>query len=71
MEMLTEAAAAASLGLRPRTLRLMRVTGDGLPFCVVSRRAIRYRRDELESWLATRTFTNSGEVSAARRAGTL
>jgi len=41
------------LGLAPKTLARYRCTGKGPVFCLFGNR-IRYRRDDLEAWAATR-----------------
>jgi hypothetical protein len=47
--------AAAILGLSPRTLESMRLRSVGPPFVRVSRRCVRYRRTELERFIASCT----------------
>lgn len=60
-ELLTAEQAADYLNVKPQTLALWRSTGrHGLPFVRVGR-AIRYRRRDLEQWLADRTATSTGE----------
>lgn len=53
--LLTTPAAAKILGLRPQTLRKMRMRGDGPPFVRLSERTgrfykVRYNRDDVERW---------------------
>lgn len=52
--MLTTTQAATLLGLSPRTLEQLRVKGGGPVYFALGKRAIRYRRQALESWLAAR-----------------
>ena len=57
-ELLDEKAAADLLQLAPGTLSVWRSTGRYcIPFVKVGRR-VRYRRADLEAWLASRTRTN-------------
>ena len=57
-ELLDEKAAAEILQVAPGTLSVWRSTGRyGIPFVKVGRR-VRYRRSDLEVWLASRTRTN-------------
>lgn len=51
--------AAAFLGLGQSTLEAMRVRGDGPPFFRFSKRAVRYRRDDLVDW--AESFFKSSE----------
>jgi predicted DNA-binding transcriptional regulator AlpA len=50
-ELLTTPAAAALLGLSPRTLEGWRRTGEGPAFVRLGRRRVAYRRSALDSWL--------------------
>jgi excisionase family DNA binding protein len=57
-ELLDEKAAAEFLDIAPGTLSVWRSTGRyRIPFVKVGRR-VRYRRADLEAWLASRTRTN-------------
>ena len=54
--------AAAFLGLRPGTLETWRWDGSrGPAFIRLSRRAVRYRQSDLNSWLDAQTV-NGGEA---------
>ncbi len=60
--------AAYILGLSPRTLEALRLKGDGPPFILVTRKAVRYRRKDLDQWtLARRRYStsDSGQVPNA------
>ena len=46
--------AAFLLGLSPRTLETLRLRGDGPAFIVVTKRAVRYRRQDLIEWIRAR-----------------
>ncbi|HEX3716938.1 MAG TPA: helix-turn-helix domain-containing protein [Verrucomicrobiae bacterium] len=50
---LTDGQAAALLSIESRTLRLWRKS-RGLPHIRISSRVIRYRRSDIEEWLARR-----------------
>lgn len=52
--MLTTAQAAVVLGLSPRTLEQFRVKGGGCQYFALGRRAIRYKRQDLDAWLDAR-----------------
>ena len=52
--------AAAWVGLSPRTLARMRVTGDGPPYAKWGRRVI-YDRFDLDDWVARRKRRFTGE----------
>jgi hypothetical protein len=49
-----EAAAAAILGVPPRTLQSWRLEGRSPPFARISSRVIRYRRSDLIEWINAR-----------------
>lgn len=64
-ELLSEAATAELLGIQPNTLSVWRVKrSHSLPFIKVGR-LIRYRRQDVLSWLQRRTVAQRmpGEVS--------
>lgn len=52
--LLYTAEAAYVLGLSPRTLESMRLRGGGPPYIAVTSKAVRYRRGDLEDWIASR-----------------
>jgi excisionase family DNA binding protein len=53
------------LGVAVQTLALWRMTGKhGLPFVKVGRQ-IRYRVDDIDTWLSERRGTNSRAISRA------
>jgi excisionase family DNA binding protein len=58
--------AAAYLGLSPNTLNRWRYTGDGPRFVKLGR-AVRYRIEDLDEWVAScgRTSTSSSAVMGA------
>ena len=53
--------AAKFLDLKPRTLEVWRHLGDGPPFVRVSARCVRYRRQDLERWVAERVRTSTSD----------
>ena len=57
-ELLTDAQAAEYLAVQSRTLRLWRHT-RGLPHIRISNRVLRYRKTDLDAWLARRFVTIS------------
>ena len=57
-ELLTDAQVAAFLAVESRTLRLWRHT-RGLPHIRISSRVLRYRKSDLDAWLARRFVTIS------------
>jgi excisionase family DNA binding protein len=50
-ELLTEKELAGLLKVSARTLRAWRDAGEGPPALKIGRRAIRYRRSDVEEWL--------------------
>lgn len=60
----TRPQAAEYLGVRPQTLACWATTGRyGLPFIRVGR-AVRYRKADLDAWLANRTAVSTGEADS-------
>ena len=57
--------AARLLGLSPRTLESLRLRGGGPPFVSVTKRAVRYRRSDLEAWIRARLRRSTSDVPAA------
>ena len=54
--------AAFLLGLSPRTLEAFRLRGGGPPFIAVTPKAIRYRRQDLEKWIAARRRVSTSDT---------
>ncbi len=52
----TSAQLAEELQVSTRTLTRWRIEGSGPPFYVLGRSTVRYPRDQLDEWLAARTF---------------
>lgn len=57
-----EKAAAEFLSLSVRTLQKWRYEGGGPPFVRISRRAIRYSREELKAWMDARTLESTASI---------
>lgn len=60
--LLTTKAAAALLGLSPRTLEGLRRRGGGPQFIAISRNVVRYRRDDLDAWVASRAAPHTAKA---------
>ena len=65
---LDEPAAAAYLGLSPRTLQVWRRTGDGPPYSRLSQRCIRYDTRTLDRWMVERIRTSTSDDGPDRAA---
>ena len=65
---LTTGEAARYLGLSPRTLKRYRVTGDGPVFHRFGGR-VRYRRERLEEWAASRERVSTADDGTGERPG--
>ena len=62
---MTREEAAAYIGVVPQTLAVWASTGRyGLKFQKVGR-SVRYRRADLDAFLAARTVTSTGQLAAA------
>lgn len=57
--LLTTAEAAYYLGFTARMLQARRIKGDGPQFVQISKRAIRYRLEDLDAWIVTRLKTST------------
>lgn len=53
-ELLTSEQVARMLAMSPMTVRRLRMSGEGPPWIRVGKRAIRYRRGDVEAWLRRR-----------------
>lgn len=56
---------AEMLGVAPRTLEDWRCRGGGPPYVSVSRRCVRYRLRDVETWLEARNRTSTSAPLAA------
>ena len=61
--LLREEEAAKYLDLAPRTLQDWRLTGAGPAFVKVSHPCVRYRRADLDKWIAERVRTSTSEAA--------
>ena len=52
--------AATFLRLSKPTLERLRLTGDGPPYCKLGK-AVRYRKSDLDAWLASRLIRSTSE----------
>lgn len=59
--LLTPKEAAEFLGLTPRFLEMRRYRGDGPLFIRISGRVIRYRREDLETWVGERVRSSTAD----------
>ena len=66
--LLTTAESAVVVGLSPRTLESLRVRGGGPMYFQVTPRAIRYRRNDLDAWLAIRRRSSTADPGPAEDA---
>jgi predicted DNA-binding transcriptional regulator AlpA len=57
----TETEAAAYLSYRPRTLASWRRTGHGPRFVAVSKTSVRYRKSDLDAWIASRVRRSTSD----------
>lgn len=64
--LITEEKAARLLSLSKRTLRNWRVRGGGPPFIRISKRCIRYRVSDLESWAERNVRKSTSDLGLMR-----
>ena len=62
--LLTTAEAAYLLGLSVRTLETLRLRGGGPTFIALRTRAVRYQRDDLNAWIASRRRTSTSDTGS-------
>ena len=62
---LNERDTATLLGLTARALQSWRMRGYGPPFVRISSRCVRYRREDLDAWLAARVVRSTSEPTPA------
>ena len=66
--LLNQRQAASLIGVSERTLECWRCRGGGPPFVKISRRAVRYRRQDIDQWVGERVMhSTSEELRPARR----
>ena len=61
-QLLNQRAAAAMLGLSPRTLERFRCTGFGPVYRKLGRRVL-YRPADLDAWIASRVRTSTSDLA--------
>ena len=65
--LLNQRQAASLIGVSERTLESWRCRGGGPPFVKISRRAVRYRRQDIDQWVGERVqYSTSEELLPAR-----
>lgn len=64
-ELLSRTQVEAQYGLGRRWLELAACRGDGPPMVRISSAMVRYRRGDLEAWLASRTVRSTSEALPA------
>ncbi len=65
--LLNQRQAASLIGVSERTLECWRCRGGGPPFVKISRRAVRYRRQDIDQWVGERVqHSTSEELPTAR-----
>lgn len=64
--LLTPRMLADELGVTTKSLERWRATGEGPPFLRVSRKIIRYRKTDVEGFLAARVATSTTSKTGAR-----
>ncbi len=52
---------ASYVGVSVRTAQVQRQRGDGPPYVRLSRRAIRYRKRDVDIWVSEQTRTNTSQ----------
>ena len=70
MPLLTTKAVGQYIGAAEETVRSWRRTGFGPPFIRLSPRAVRYKREDVEAWLATNKRISTSQT-AEQAANTL
>jgi predicted DNA-binding transcriptional regulator AlpA len=65
MPLLNQAAVAAILGVKPRTLEDWRLRGTGPDYIRISSRCVRYNPFAVAAWAARREVAPASETAAA------
>jgi len=63
------AEAAFLLGLSSRTLETLRLRGGGPAFIAVTRKAVRYRRGDIDAWIADRRRVSTSDPGQPHAGG--
>ncbi len=64
---MTTVQVAKVLGVKPQTVRLWRLRGDGPRYVRVAANRVMYRVADVEAWEASRVHSNTSEETAARK----
>lgn len=64
VRLITEQAASEILGVEVKTLQAWRVRGGGPAFVRLSARAVRYQRQTLLAWIASRRHASTSEYAS-------
>jgi predicted DNA-binding transcriptional regulator AlpA len=59
--LLTAEAVAACLSVKPKTLERWRATGAGPRYVRISRKVVRYRRQDVDAFIAERIVANTAQ----------
>ena len=65
--LLNQRQAASLIGVSERTLECWRCRGGGPSFVKISRRAVRYRRQDIDQWVRERVQHSTSEGSRPAR----
>ena len=65
--LLNQRQAASLIGVSERTLECWRCRGGGPPFVKISRRAVRYRRQDIDQWVGERVQHSTSDESHPAR----
>lgn len=57
-------AAARHLAISPSKMNKLRMTNDGPVFIKIGRRSVRYRREDLDSWMSSQLVTQDSPAAA-------
>lgn len=69
-ELMTERQAADYLQVTTRTTQAWRYRGGGPKFVRISSRCVRYRKTDLDAWIAERIARNTTDTTTAERDST-
>ena len=66
VEYIDEGGLAEKYLIPPRTAQRWRATGDGPPFVRLGKRRVLYRTQDVEAWLARRTYASRADELTSR-----
>ena len=67
--LLNQVQAASLIGVSERTLECWRWRGDGPPYVKISRRAVRYRRRDIQEWAESRLQRSTSDPQYSGQGG--